>query len=1169
MADVGSARSILIKSGPLPAGASFAAAGKSFTVRPLFRSIGQSNGVGVASSATQWHIISAPNLDDAHLWDVCHSLLNGGLGVAGGVDFAEPNLQQQWIYNNASTQSLRIDSDCAMAAANADYPVLDDPQWCRNAAHSAFDGIAIDGAGVRIAHCDTGFDPSHWSVPTGLLHRLQRNFVDAETPNDASDRTPGGLLRNPGHGTGTLSILAGAKDARLTIAPIGAALGSEVVTIRVANSVVLFENSAIAQAFDYVHELCLSGDTTKAIDVITMSMGGLASQAWAEAVNALYDIGVFIVTAAGNNFGNLPTRNIVFPARFRRVVAACGAMADQTPYANLGLKVMAGNYGPDSKMDTAMAAYTPNVPWARFGCPQTVNKDGHGTSSATPQIAAAAALWIQQNRAALDAFSERWMKVEAIRKALFESARDRNRTFFGKGTLHAVTALAALPAAATAIRPQPPDNAFFPLLRTLTGMGMAATPSGREHMLELEALQLSQSKAIEDMLPDPDNPPSDPQEIREIADALASHPNASQALRQALGRSNGVSVYPAAVPTENNLNDRLHLQHALDPDQPVPTRRRLRIFAYDPSMEQQLDTLGLNVATVTVRYEKVDLGPVGEYIEVIDVDPASDACYAPIDLDDARLLMQDGRPPAESSAQFHQQMVYAVSMKTIEHFERALGRVALWCPHVSNSAACPEEYIQRLRIYPHALREANAFYSPDKKALLFGYFTSATEEEINVPGALIFACLSYDIVAHETTHALLDGLHPRYREPTNRDMLAFHEAFADIVALFQHFTVPESVRNQIAKTQGNLRQDNLLAELAVQFGQSTSGRAALRSYVGTQPQRTDYPAATEPHDRGAVLVAAVFDAFLRIYSIRSYELRRLASGGTGVLPTGDIPDALCDALAAAAAKLADRWLDICIRALDYCPPVDLTFGDYLRALITADADAVPDDERSYRVAFTSAFRDRGIYAQGIRSVSVGSLIWEPPTVQFQSLPGVLARVSLSWDLHCNRRTAYDRSKVNARVFHDWLVSPDVSSEELDSLGLVRLASGSTQPLNLCGLPGTLHGIEVHSVRPARRIGLDGEARVDLVIEITQTWHPTDPDRSLHRGGVTLIIDLEAQMTKYVVRKSVANEQSYTQQLAFEEAFDDETLGGNYFQRKNYREPFAMLHRMNPLHEVPS
>jgi subtilisin family serine protease len=83
---------------------------------------------------------------------------------------------------------------------------------------------------------------------------------------------------------------------------------------------VLFSNSAIAQALDYVHGLNASAATH--IDIITMSMGGLASQAWADAVNALYEQGVFIVTAAGNNFGNLPTHNIVYPARFGRVVAA-------------------------------------------------------------------------------------------------------------------------------------------------------------------------------------------------------------------------------------------------------------------------------------------------------------------------------------------------------------------------------------------------------------------------------------------------------------------------------------------------------------------------------------------------------------------------------------------------------------------------------------------------------------------------------------------------------------------------------------------------------------------------------------------------------------------------------------------------------------------------------
>ena len=37
-----------------------------------------------------------------------------------------------------------------------------------------------------------------------------------------------------------------------------------------------------------------------------------------------------------------------------------------------------------------------------------------------------------------------------------------------------------------------------------------------------------------------------------------------------------------------------------------------------------------------------------------------------------------------------------------------------------------------------------------------------------------------------------------------------------------------------------------------------------------------------------------------------------------------------------ASKSARHLLTMCVRALDYVPPVDLTFGEYLRALITAE-----------------------------------------------------------------------------------------------------------------------------------------------------------------------------------------------------------------------------------------
>ena len=162
----------------------------------------------------------------------------------------------------------------------------------------------------------------------------------------------------------------------------------------------------------------------------------------------------------------------------------------------------------------------------------------------------------------------------------------------------------------------------------------------------------------------------------------------------------------------------------------LPNLRKLRVFAFDPSFGIQFDTAKINEVTITVPWERdaagVDIlqpGPVGEYLEVVDRDPASGCFYDPVDLNHRAILARDGLPPSEANPQFHQQMVYAVAMRTIRCFEQALGRLALWRPRrIDAEGKLSEQYVQRLRIYPHALREANAYYSPEKKAVLFGYF---------------------------------------------------------------------------------------------------------------------------------------------------------------------------------------------------------------------------------------------------------------------------------------------------------------------------------------------------------------------------------------------------------------------------------------------------------------
>jgi len=1177
----------------------FGASTVAFTATPLFSSIGPQPALGAAAGDVWYVLTPPPGLAEENAWDVCHSVVRQGLGIAGvsAPTFAEPDLEQRWLTGTSAEGGQSLVQSCEKQdPQNPAFPRDDNyPYWFRNSEHSQFDDAiaAIGGpeiaSKVRIAHFDTGYDPDHHTLPKHLRRDLGRNFVDDDHPNDGSDQTSG-LFTNLGHGTGTLSILAGTAEPGASL--LGGAPFAEIVPVRVANRVVLFSNSSIAHAFDYIHALNVRG--ADRVDIITMSMGGLASQAWADAVNALYEQGVFIVTAAGNNYGNLPTHNIVYPARFGRVVAACGVMEDGKPYADLGIRLMAGNYGPLGKMGTAIAAATPNVPWARLGCSDIIDLDGAGTSAATPQVAAAAAIWLQKNRAACDAYPQAWMRVEAIRDALFESAKlggttsnsDDVKLRLGRSQLRANEALGRMPAAEGVLRRTAQDSVSFPIEQILTGLGMqAAAPGPRQRMLELEVLQLSQSATIDSLVPaDPATAP--PSDLRRLADALIADPRASKALRAALTsepRKETTSL-PSAPPRGLNAVEQLHLNNAIAPRVPVPASRPLRVYAYDPSLGARLDTLGINEAILEIRWEdNLQPGPIGEYIEVVDVDPASQCCYAPVDLNHPHILTRSGLMPSEASPQFHQQMTYAVAMKTIEYFEKALGRVALWAPREIREPGkeMKTEYVQRLRIYPHALRAKNAYYSPDRKALLLGYF-SATDSAAEglMEGSVVFTAVSHDVVAHETTHALLDGIHRRFREATNPDVFAFHEAFADIIALFQHFTLPEALSHQIAATRGNLEQQNLLGQLAIQFGEATGRYGALRDYIGKVeapkdgsasdgkwvrrlPKQTDYDNATEPHDRGAVLVAAVFDAFLQIYKRRTVDLLRLATGGTGILPAGDISTDLVNRLAREASKVAGQILNICIRALDYCPPVDIVFGEYLRALVTADFDLVPNDRLGYRTAFIESFRNRGIYPHDVKHLSPGSLFWEAPPLPLrpEKVRDILKKMSTGWDLNSKRKDAYDLSNENAGTFWKWLMNPDeVRDDELAALGLVRISD--PKPYKIGDQEGELRRIEVHSVRPVRRVGPEGNIRADLVVEITQSFRPTKVPGARFRGGCTLLIDLATAEVRYMVRKKVNSGDRLADQMQF--ALDaSDGLHVNYFDDPSaVREPFALMHHVH-------
>jgi hypothetical protein len=602
----------------------------------------------------------------------------------------------------------------------------------------------------------------------------------------------------------------------------------------------------------------------------------------------------------------------------------------------------------------------------------------------------------------------------------------------------------------------------------------------------------------------------------------------------------------------------------------------------------------------------------------VDVDPASQCAYEPVDLNQTRLVAEHGLTPSEGDPQFHQQMVYAVAMKTIQHFEDALGREVFWS-ELRKETGEGVKYgpIRRLRIYPHALREENAYYDPAKKALLFGYFPAHPElAGLEMRGGMVFACLSHDVIAHETTHAILDGMQRYFLEPSNSDALAFHEAFADLVALFQHFTYPEILRRQLQRARGDLETETLLGQLAMQFGKATGGRSALRDAIGEidettrkwkrrEPDPSAVAAATEPHLRGSYLVAAVFDAFLAIYRHRTRDLIRIATGGTGILPAGDLHPDLVNRLADEAAKTAEHVLLMCIRAIDYCPPVDITFGDYLRALITADFDLVPDDTRNYRVAFIEAFRKWAIYPNDVRTLSVESLRWQPADpkivkpfvyrlMRMREIAGGRKGGSLWEELttgttrdekllvkrRLTRDERYDRAKRLAAALHENVKN---KARNLQERNLLR-AGQSFLGLNV----GMGHEDDckfaVETVRPVRRQGPDGRTREELLVQLTQRrpaffdekrqkqeerryrtrggQETPPPFRACDfefRGGTTFIVDLDTFEVRYAVYKDILSERRMQVQRNFAQSETNASLRQLYFGRADGAELLAQLH----------
>jgi hypothetical protein len=328
----------------------------------------------------------------------------------------------------------------------------------------------------------------------------------------------------------------------------------------------------------------------------------------------------------------------------------------------------------------------------------------------------------------------------------------------------------------------------------------------------------------------------------------------------------------------------------------------------------------------------------------------------------------------------------------------------------------------------------------------------------------------------------------------------------------------------------------------------------------------------QPHARGAILVAAVFEAFLNIYNRRSADLLRLASGGSGVLAPGALHPDLVARLADEASKSAQHVLTMCIRALDYCPPVDITFGEFLRALITADTDAVPDDDLLYRIAFVEAFRRRGLYPRDLKTLSPDSLLWRTPESDeirpSQTLQDALQRMQpyASEFLFAQVETAIEQPRERIfhlqrelrRDLHGWLQEH------------FRTHADGKRDAAFLGLDPD-RSFEVHTARFALRPSPDGDIDAQVLVGVTQRMaipvNPAMPAGPLmpFEGGATIVGDVRRLKIRYCVRKNVKSVGRQARQQTFAATRLD-SVRATYFGTAESPfaddgdEPFAAMHR---------
>jgi len=316
-------------------------------------------------------------------------------------------------------------------------------------------------------------------------------------------------------------------------------------------------------------------------------------------------------------------------------------------------------------------------------------------------------------------------------------------------------------------------------------------------------------------------------------------------------------------------------------------------------------------------------GPVGARVAILDFSPESGALGPGVASIPPAKEPQPYRYSANrahsldalQSPAFISESVFGTVHETIRMFEEPdiLGRRVAW--------AFPGP---QLLVVPRAGEWENAFYERDSRSLQFFYFPHRTT------GQRVYTALSEDIVAHETTHAILDGIDPDLYNALSTESLAIHEAVADLGALAVSLRSRVLQRRFLDTTGGDLSKWAAFAGLAAQFAEGTGRTTRFLRDLSNDLRMSDVD-ATEPHELSQVLSGALHALWRELFRGLKQRLRRRE-------PALDERSA-AGRVVWLAREIYER---MAFRALDCLPPGESTFADYARAILAADQAGVPE-----------------------------------------------------------------------------------------------------------------------------------------------------------------------------------------------------------------------------------